>query len=237
MLKETNVNMSEPKEFQSKSVDEAIEEACSFFSCIRDELEVTILAGGSAGIFGLVGAKKARIKAQPRVRLSELETMIRAVTERITSAIVDNPRVVVEHQSDLIKATIKTSDDVDRLLGRDGQVLGAVEYVVNRIVARRWPSVVRVMLDADGFRERQDQELSALAVTLAEKAKSTQSPQSTKPLPSYQRRIVHVALQTVTDIQTKSKGDGPLKRVLIIPKAPPSQDDATKAESSPTQDS
>ncbi|WP_051822321.1 RNA-binding cell elongation regulator Jag/EloR [Desulfonatronum thiodismutans] len=229
--------MSEPKEFQSKSVDEAIEEACSFFSCIRDELEITILAGGSSGIFGLVGAKKARIKAQPRVRLSELETMIRAVTERITAAIVDNPRVEVEHQSDLIKATIKTSDDMDRLLGREGQVLGAVEYVVNRIVARRWPSAVRVMLDADGFRERQDQELSALAVTLAEKAKSTQSPQSTKPLPSYQRRIVHVALQAVTDIQTKSKGDGPLKRVLIIPKAPPSQDEAPKSESPPQQDS
>ena len=233
MVKETNVNMSEPKEFQSKSVDDAIEEACSFFSCVRDELEITILEGGSSGIFGLVGVRKARIKAQPRVRLSELEAMIRTITERITSTIVDTPRVVVEHQSDLIKATIETSENMERLLGRDGQVLGAVEYIVNRIVARRWPSAVRIMLDADGFRERQDQELSDLAVTLAEKAKATQSPQSTKPLPSYQRRIVHVALQAVTDIQTKSKGDGPLKRVLIIPKAPPSKDDANAESPSP----
>ncbi|TVR00296.1 MAG: single-stranded DNA-binding protein [Desulfovibrionales bacterium] len=222
--------MSEPREFQSKSVDDAIEEACAYFSQTRDELEITILEGGSSGIFGLVGVKKARIKAQPRVRLAELETMIRTVTERIASAIVDAPRVHVEHQSDLIKATIETSDVMERLLGRDGQVLGAVEYIVNRIITRRWPNAVRIMLDADGFRERQDEELGALAVSLAEKAKSLQTPQSTKPLPSYQRRIVHLALQAISDIQTKSKGDGPLKRVLIIPKAPPGEAEPSTEE-------
>ncbi|WP_084604885.1 Jag N-terminal domain-containing protein [Desulfonatronum thioautotrophicum] len=228
--------MSEPREFQSKSVDDAIEEACAYFSRTRDELEITILEGGSSGIFGLVGVKKARIKAQPRVRLAELETMIRTVTERIASAIVDAPRVHVEHQSDLIKATIETSDVTERLLVRDGQVLGAVEYIVNRIIARRWPNAVRIMLDADGFRERQDEELGALAVSLAEKAKSSQTPQSTKPLPSYQRRIVHLALQTISDIQTKSKGDGPLKRVLIIPKTPPDEGEPSAEESLPQQE-
>ena len=218
--------MNESKEFQAKSVDEAIEEACSHYSCIRDELEISILQGSSSGIFGLVGVKKARIRAQPRVRLTELEAMIRSVTDRIVSSIVDNPRILVEHQSDLIKATIETPDDMERLLGRDGQALGAVEYVVNRIIARRWPNAVRIMLDAGGFRERQDRELSTLALSLAEKAKASQAPQSTRPLPSYQRRIVHLALQTVTDIQTKSKGDGPLKRVLIIPRVVLSQDEA-----------
>lgn len=218
--------MNEAKDFQSKTVDEAIEEACSFFSCAREDLEITILEGASSGIFGLVGVRKARINAQPRVRLAELETMIKTITERIASAIVDNPVVQVEQQSDLIKATIETSDKTDQLLGRDGQVLTALEYIVNRIIARRWPNAVRIMLDAGGFREKQDNELSVLAVSLAEKAKSTASPQSTKPLPSYQRRIVHLALRGITDIQTKSKGDGPLKRVLIIPRAvPPKEED------------
>lgn len=234
LVKEINGTMNASREFQSKSVDDAIEEACSFFSLGRDELEISILEGGSSGIFGLVGVKKARIVAQPRVRLSELETMIRTVTERIVAAVVDAPRVLVEHQSDLTKATIETSDDVDRLVGRDGQVLGAMEYIVNRIIARRWPTAVRIMLDADGFRQRQDEALGALAVSLAEKAKSAQTPQSTKPLPSYQRRIVHLALQGFSDIQTKSKGDGPLKRVLIIPKSAPPRDEA---ESPPSQES
>ncbi|WP_092120439.1 Jag N-terminal domain-containing protein [Desulfonatronum thiosulfatophilum] len=216
--------MNEAKDFQNKSVDEAIEDACTFFSCPREELEISILEGGSSGIFGLVGVRKARIKAQPRIRLGELEAMIRTITERITADIVDNPRVRVEQQSDMIKATIESTGDIEQLLGRDGQVLGALEYVVNRIIARRWPNAVRIMLDAGGFREKQDNELSILAVSLAEKAKSTASPQSTKPLPSYQRRIVHLALQSITDIHTKSKGDGPMKRVLIIPRAPAPQE-------------
>lgn len=223
-VKETNGSMTETKEFQSKSVDNAIEEACSFFSCTRDELEITILEGGSSGIFGLVGVRKARIKAQPRVRLAELESMIQTITERIISSIVDNPRVRIEHQSDMVKATIHGDTALDVLTSRDGQVLSAVEYIVNRIIARRWANAVRIILDADGFREKQDQELSTLALNLAEKVKSTSSPQSTKPLTSYQRRIVHLALQTVTDIQTRSKGDGPLKRVLIIPRSTPPKD-------------
>ncbi len=222
--------MNEAKDFQSKSVDEAIEEACSFFSCTREELEITILEGASSGIFGLVGVRKARIKAQPRVRLAELETMIRTITERISSSIVENPVVRVEQQSDIVKATIETRGNIEQLLSRDGQVLGALEYIINRIIARRWPNAVRIMLDAGGFRAKQDDELSILAVSLAEKAKSTASPQSTKPLPSYQRRIVHMALQTVSDIQTKSKGDGPLKRVLIIPRSTLPQESATSSD-------
>ena len=229
-VKENIHRMNEAKNFQNKSVDDAIEDACAFFSCPREELEISILEGGSSGIFGLVGVRKARIKAQPRMRLGELDAMIRTITERIVSAIVDNPQVRVEQQSDMIKATIESTGGIEQLLEKDGQVLGALEYIVNRIIARRWPNAVRIMLDAGGFREKQDNELGVLAVSLAEKAKTTQSPQSTKPLPSYQRRIVHLALQAVTDIHTKSKGDGPLKRVLIIPRSPVSKEAVETAD-------
>jgi spoIIIJ-associated protein len=211
--------MNEAKEFFSKSVDEAIAEACSFYSCSRDELEITILEGGSSGIFGLVGAKKARIKAQPRNRLADLDEMIRNVAERLCSAIVHEPRFAIEHQSDMIKVTIASSDD-ELLIGREGQTLSALEYIVGRIVARRWPNPVRIMLDANNFRERQDEELRVLALEMAEKVMSSGQSESTKPLPSYHRRIVHLTLQNTAGVQTRSKGDGPLKRVLVLPRVP-----------------
>lgn len=210
--------MNDAKEFLNKSVDDAIADACTFFSCSRDELEIAILEGGSSGIFGLVGAKKARIKAQPRVRLADLEDMVRNVAERLCSAIVPSPRFTIEHQTDLIKVTIASDDNDEQIIGREGQVLSALEYILGRIIARRWPNAVRIMLDAGNFREKQDEELRTLALELADKVVSSGQGESTRPLPSYQRRLVHLTLQNIAGIQTKSKGDGPLKRVLIVPR-------------------
>lgn len=210
--------MKDAKEFLNKSVDDAIADACAHYACSRDELEITILEGGSSGIFGLVGTKKARIRAHPRLRLTDLDEMIRNVAERLCSAIVPSPRFTIEHQSELIKVTIASGND-DLLIGRDGQTLAALEYILGRIVARRWPDQVRIMLDADNFREKQDEELRKLAQELAAKVLATGQSESTKPLPSYQRRIVHLTLQNTAEVQTKSKGDGPLKRVLILPRS------------------
>ena len=222
--------MKDAKEFLNKSVDEAIADACTYFSCSRDELEISILEGGSSGIFGLVGTKKARIKAQPRLRLADLEDMIRNVAERLCSAIVRSPRFSIEHQPDLIKVTIASEDDDTLLIGRDGQTLAALEYILGRIIARRWPDPVRLMLDAANFRQQQDEELRKLALELADKVASSGQGESTRPLPSYQRRIVHVALQNAPGVQTKSKGDGPLKRVLILPRVTPAGSEETAVE-------
>lgn len=225
--------MNDTKEFSNKSVDEAIADACAHFSCTRDELEITILEGGSSGIFGLVGTRKARIKAHPRLRIADFEDMVRAVAERICSAIVRNPRFAIEHQSDLLKVTVSSDDEDELLIGREGQTLSALEYVIGRIVARRWPSSVRIMLDAGNFREKQDEELRALVLELADKVAATEQNESTRPLPSYQRRIVHMTLQNAPGVQTKSKGDGPLKRVLITPRTPSPEPGETPAEAGP----
>lgn len=225
--------MNDAKDFLSKSVDDAIADACAHFSCSRDELEISILEGGSSGIFGLVGTKKARIKAQPRLKLTNLEDIIRTVAERLCSAIVHAPRFGFEHQPELIKVTVTSQDSLDPLIGRDGQTLSALEYILGRIIARRWPSPVRIMLDADNFREKQDEELRRQALEWAQKVADTGQSESTRPLPSYQRRIVHLALQQIPGIQTKSKGDGPLKRVLILPRMQPDKPETPEAETNP----
>ncbi len=74
---------------------------------------------------------------------------------------------------------------------------------------------VRIQLDAGDYRERQDEKLRELALNLAERAKTTGKVYPTKPLSSYQRRIVHMALHDMHDIQTRSSGVGSFKRVII----------------------
>ena len=81
-------------------------------------------------------------------------------------------------------------------------------------------AAVRVQLDAWRYRQRQDEKLREMALALAEKVRQTGRSYSTRPLSSYHRRIVHLCLQDAEEVQTRSSGDGPMKRVVIMRRRP-----------------
>lgn len=110
--------------------------------------------------------------------------------------------------------------DAGLLIGRDGQTLAAVQYLASRMLSHAMGAALRVQLDIGDYRARQDDRLRELAKNLAEKARQTGRPFSTRPLSSYHRRVIHMCLQDETEVQTKSIGDGPQKRVLITPRRP-----------------
>ncbi len=113
---------------------------------------------------------------------------------------------------------VDCGDNSGLLIGREGQTLASFQYLANRIVAKELGAPVRIQLDTGDYRERQDEKLRDLALHLADRAKNLGKPQSTRPLSSYHRRIVHLALQEDDGIQTRSKGEGPMKRVVILPR-------------------
>ncbi len=358
--------MSEYKEFTGKSLDDAIKEACDFYALERGKLEIEIISGGSSGIFGLVGKKKAVVKARPRVAQSltgkpmaggrkadraeeprpeqptepqaepraevraesrpaqqpeprqegrsesrqgrgrrprhkkaprpefkpedygpgeeseeaeseaqaapaperqapkpmraapavqaapapahemeseliddldedfgdelqeveekplekpELEALLHKAVALLIEPIVGQARITLTQTPDRVRVRITDTSEEDSglLIGRDGQTINAVQYLVNRVVSKQWPEPVRVQIDTGNYRERQDDKLRKMAYFLAGKAKSSGRAQSTKPLTSYHRRVIHLALQSDPSVQTRSKGEGPLKRVLILP--------------------
>jgi spoIIIJ-associated protein len=210
--------MSEAVEFVGKSVDDAIQAACDHFKCEREKLEVEILEGGSTGIFGLVGTKKAKVLARLRANKQELETVILGVVKQLLNFIVEGSTVSVDTTADPILVVIKDEKNSGLIIGKDGQTLASLQYIANRIVAKKWPEKVRVQLDTGDYREKQNGILRDQAMFLAEKAKHSGKPQSTKPLTSYHRRLIHLALKNEAGVITRSKGEGPLKRVVIIPK-------------------
>ncbi|MFW6323923.1 MAG: RNA-binding cell elongation regulator Jag/EloR [Desulfovibrionales bacterium] len=210
--------MSENKEFTGKTVDDAIQNACEYFGMEREKLEIEILEGGSSGIFGLMGLKKAKIQAQARDNQREAEDLVRSVVEKLTAPIVQKDKIRVNADRDTVKVIIDDDENSGLIIGRDGQTLSSFQYIVNRIVSRQWPEKLRVHIDTGDYRERQNENLKSTALFLADKAKSSGRTQSTKPLTSYHRRLVHMALQRDDGVQTRSKGEGPLKRVLIFPR-------------------
>lgn len=361
--------MSDFKEFTGKSIDDAIEQACKHFNVSRNKLEIEILTGGSTGIFGLVGVKKATVRARlrqpdaaqpreeaetrakkpaeekpekaveqapreearekpreqapkaageaPEVRerpgkgrgrgrtkpprpgqqprkepdergaprqaakpenqkppqrdggrrrggrrkpgrrefgagesrnhgpgpennnrpkarpkpneqqyeppkdateARETKPFVLEVVKMLVEPIVADAKLTAEVEPGRVKVRVEDDEDIGLIIGAEGQTISALQYLANRIVARKAKGNVRVHLDAGDYRERQDDSLRQLAWTLADRAKEQGKTQATRPLSSYHRRVVHLALQEDESVQTRSKGDGPLKRVLILPK-------------------
>lgn len=345
--------MSGYKEFEGKNLDEAIQDACAFYDATREKLEIEILNDAKGGIFGLVGAKKARIRARlvhigslldelsgtakgkqqkrrpdpavseqvparrdadetsrkkparelkkpapcaveeplekddfqaeevppqlavgtpgetrrdegrPRrtrnqgqakplensagrdrpdfdaglsdadldaddlrrvpfdqLDAAELERVTREVITRLTVPFLGDAAITVSMGDDRVRVSISNVEDPGLLIGRDGQTLASLQYLATRMVSNRMKALLRVQVDAGDYRERQDERLRELALSLAEKVKAGGRPQVTRPLSSYHRRVIHLTLQDDPLIQTHSKGEGEMKRVMVARRRP-----------------
>ncbi|MDL2271879.1 Jag N-terminal domain-containing protein [Desulfovibrio sp. OttesenSCG-928-I05] len=159
----------------------------------------------------------------PRVPLSSLDaTLVQEAAREVIARLVEPmlgecaPSVSIEGET--IRISIEAGEDPGLLIGREGQNLAAVQYLATRMLAGKLQCRVKLHVDAGDYRQRQDDRLRDLALALAEKARSSGKPQLTRPLSSYQRRVIHVTLQDEDDMQTHSKGEGDLKRVVIAPR-------------------
>lgn len=149
---------------------------------------------------------------------AELESVAREIVTRLTEPFLGGTTIAVTTGNDRVRVCITDVEDPGLLIGRDGQNLASLQYLVTRMLSSRMKALLRVQIDAGDYRERQDERLRDLAFSLAEKVKAGGRPQVTRPLSSYHRRVIHLALQEDPLIQTHSKGEGEMKRVMIAKK-------------------
>ena len=109
-------------------------------------------------------------------------------------------------------------DDLGLLIGRRGQTIDAIQHLAQRIVYPGGPSPVRVVVDANGYRERRAESLRAEADDAAEEAISSGRPVELAPLPPFERRIVHEYMRERGDVETHSEGEEPERFLVISPK-------------------
>jgi spoIIIJ-associated protein len=213
-------------EFEAKTEEEAIDTACRQLGLTSDEMEIEILEPGSGGIFGLVGGRKAKIKVIVTKEEPESKTLeegdgievAREALEKILALIpMEETTVRAEHVDGSIVLSIE-GDKSGLLIGRKGRTLDALQFIVNKIVNKTLESRARVVVDSENYRERRREFLIQMAVSMGEKAKKTQRPVGTNLLNPHDRRIVHLALREDDELSTKGKGDGVLKKVIILPR-------------------
>jgi len=216
--------MQETYEFEGKTTDEAVEHACRELNLPKEELDIEVLEPGSAGIFGLVGGRKAKIKVlvekeEPQAHAeSNGMALAKETLEKILALIpVEEAMVKVEQVNGAITLDIR-GDKSGLLIGRKGRTLDALQFIVNKIVNKALEKRTQVVIDSEDYRQRRQDALTQMAQRMGEKAKRTGRPVSTNLLNPHERRIIHLALRDDQELDTKSRGDGVLKKVLILPR-------------------
>ncbi|MCL0056669.1 KH domain-containing protein, partial [Dehalococcoidia bacterium] len=111
-----------------------------------------------------------------------------------------------------------SNGDLGVLIGRRGQTLASLQYLVNIIIGRKLKSGVRVIVDVAGYRKRRDEELQNMTLRVAELVKSTRRSITLEPMPAMERRVVHLALRDDPELATQSVGFGDSRKVVVYPK-------------------
>jgi spoIIIJ-associated protein len=122
----------------------------------------------------------------------------------------------IEVDAETVELEIR-GDGSGILIGRHGQTLDALEYIVNRILARRIKDAAPISLETESYRARRRQQLHRMALSMGEKAKREHKPVRLEPMPSRDRRVVHLALKDDPMITTRSAGDGTMRSIEIVP--------------------
>ena len=204
-------------EFEEKTVEDAIAVACEKFKLPREQLEIEILSKGSSGIFGIVGAKKAKIRVTAKTL--SLEVTAERGKEILTEILrhIDLPTVIESEMRDDQVCLNIISNGTGLLIGKRGKTLGALQHLVTKILHREVGENVSVIVDTENYRSKREMSLTELAQQLSEKVKKSHRSLTTGPMNAQDRRVIHLALKEDLEVRTKSKGEGNLRRVVIYP--------------------
>jgi spoIIIJ-associated protein len=167
-----------------------------------------------ARVIASVDADAAGAEADPE---SDLAGQVRDLLERITAGIGVRCRIEIEEDDEVLTASCSGSN-LGLLIGKHGQTIDAIQYLVNAIVWRSRPDDRKdVVVDAAGYRERRRAALESLAVRSAEEAVATHSPIELEPMTAVERKTVHLRLKEFDGVETGSEGTEPNRFVVISP--------------------
>ena len=224
-------------EFEGKTYEEAVGKACKELNVDERDLDIEVKEVDTKGILGLLGTKKIRITVKLR-GAEEEEAAIEAPLPREDTSGEETAEefgktflrdfgkhVGLDFQIMVTDISEKTDrilflvqcDDGDVLIGKDGEILEALQHLLRLAVAKKFKHNLKLLVDINGYRERRKKALTIMAKRLADKAKRTGRKLKTDPLNPYERRIIHTLFKHTKGVSTKSEGEGHVKKVVISP--------------------
>ena len=199
-------------EFSAKTVDDAITEACQKFTVSSDKLDYEVVEEGSSGFLG-IGSKPAVIKARVKSSVSDIaKDFLKDVFEAMDMVVVVN---VKYNEADRTMDIDLSGDDMGVLIGKRGQTLDSLQYLVSLVINKDVEDYIRLKVDTENYRQRRKDTLENLAKNISYKVKRTKRAVSLEPMNPYERRIIHSALQNDKYVTTHSEGEEPYRHVVV----------------------
>lgn len=198
-----------------KNVEVAIEDALSALRVTREQVEITVIDEGNRGLLGFIGNREAVVEVKIKETPMDLAIeFLKKVTEKMNLNI--DIQVINESEDDQITLNM-AGENLGILIGHRGNTLDSLQYLTSLVANKNEESdYIRIVLDAEGYRERRKNTLFQLAQRLADKARTTGRKVVLEPMPPHERRIIHLALQDETGIKTYSEGREPYRKVIIM---------------------
>ncbi len=206
---------------EARTPEEAIEIALRELDADRAEVEIDVESRGKPGLLGF-GSEPARVRV---TLLEQASDVVTAATEILNGLIskmgVDVIVNLTEAHSEEMGGPVFDidGDDSGLLIGRRGETLRSMQFLVNFMVSRRLGERTRVMLDVAGYQQRRITSLKTMARKVAGRVSSTGRSMALEPMPPNERRIVHLALADRSDVETESTGEGQGRKVVIFPRS------------------
>lgn len=235
------------QKYTGKTVEEATKSALEKLGLKREDVEIKVLNPGRGGVLGLGGEAAEIEVTVSSVNLdiqsssdslitekdqnknsfkNEVDNEIDEETEKLAVEIMDflisslgvsvNTYLREENEENGLYFEIE-GDDAGLIIGRKGETLRAMQFLMILILKRQLGKSVRITLDVEGYRDRRISSLEVLAENSASKVKKSGKPFRLNPMSAFERRVIHVALAENRNVRTESKGSGLRRQVVIFP--------------------
>ena len=198
-------------ELSAKTKEKAVSEALKRLEISENEAEITIIEEGSKGFLGVFGAKNAIVRVKKKYNpVKQAESFLKemflamGIIVKIDTKLKDRQMFITLN-----------GDDMGLLIGKRGQTLDSIQYLVNLVVNKGNSPYISITLDTENYRQRRKDTLESLAYNLAKKVKQTGKNVVLEPMNPYERRIIHSALQNDRFVTTYSEGEEPYRYVVI----------------------
>ena len=220
----------EPVIRTARTVEEAEELALKELGADRNEVEVEILSRGKAGFLG-IGAELARVRVRRITEGGDTASFAMNTVKEILDLSGINVCINIRsaHDQDVGGPIIYiTGEDAGLLIGRRGQTLQALQFMVNMIARNRndesTPDGARIMVDVERYRQRREGSLKDMAIRVASRVTQTRRTIVLEPMSAADRRVIHMSLADNASVSTESVGYGDDRKVQIMPAAGSSED-------------
>lgn len=217
--------MSEANEFSGKTVEEAIAKGLAALNATREQVDIEIVRQGSRGILGL-GSEQALVRltrremspapATPTDAQSEAKELLEGLLSRMGIRARVEVSPAPESEGSAFTLNI-VGGDLGMLIGRRGETLRDLQYLLRMILASKHPTA-KVVVDVEGYRVRRERALRELARRMAERVAASRQPITLEAMPPNERRIIHLTLREHPTVTTHSIGEGEHRRVMILHK-------------------